>query len=101
MSATQTAAIPFPGTRALDLAPDADAGNSNRGGLITLWLAITSFDGLVADDYYKQGLAINQTLARADAAQELRLVGRWDFRPTRFPSVWLHVRASSCRPGCW
>jgi hypothetical protein len=39
-------------------------------GFITLWLAITSFDGLVADDYYKQGLAINQTLARANAAQE-------------------------------
>lgn len=33
-------------------------------GFITLWLAITSYDGLVADDYYKQGLAINQTLAR-------------------------------------
>ena len=37
-------------------------------GFITLWLAITSFDGLVADDYYKQGLAINQTLAAGDPA---------------------------------
>ena len=43
-------------------------------GFITLWLAITSFDGLVADDYYKQGLAINQTLARANAAQERGLL---------------------------
>ncbi len=48
-------------------------------GFITLWLAITSFDGLVADDYYKQGLAINQTLARAAAAQERGLVGQVKF----------------------
>jgi hypothetical protein len=39
-------------------------------GFITLWLAITSFDGLVADDYYKQGLAINQTLAKIVAARD-------------------------------
>lgn len=34
------------------------------GGGITLWLALATNDGLVADDYYRQGLAINQTLAR-------------------------------------
>lgn len=39
--------------------------------LITAWLAIRSDDGLVADDYYKQGLAINQTLSRSDAAERL------------------------------
>ncbi len=39
--------------------------------LITAWLAIRSDDGLVADDYYKQGLAINQTLSRSDAAARL------------------------------
>ena len=33
-------------------------------GFATLWLAVSSNDGLVADDYYKQGLAINQTLQR-------------------------------------
>mgnify|MGYP001458107569 CR=1 FL=1 len=48
-------------------------------GFITAWLAIVSNDGLVADDYYKQGLAINQTLARANAAQELGLVGQVKF----------------------
>lgn len=37
-------------------------------GCYTLWLAISSSDGLVADDYYKQGLAINQTLTRERAA---------------------------------
>jgi hypothetical protein len=32
--------------------------------IFTLWLAIRSDDGLVVDDYYKQGLAVNQTLTR-------------------------------------
>lgn len=40
-------------------------------GLITAWLAVTSDDGLVVDDYYKRGLAINQTLGRTDAARRL------------------------------
>jgi hypothetical protein len=35
---------------------------------VTLWLALTSEDGLVADDYYKRGLAINQALSRSHAA---------------------------------
>jgi len=42
-------------------------------GVITISLAIRSEDGLVADDYYKQGLAINQTLARDDSAKRLGL----------------------------
>jgi hypothetical protein len=33
-------------------------------GFFTLWLAVKSDDGLVADDYYRRGLAINQTLTR-------------------------------------
>lgn len=40
-------------------------------GFITLWLAIKSSDGLVADDYYKQGKSINRTLTRDTRAQEL------------------------------
>ena len=40
------------------------------GGAVTLWLAVTTSDGLVADDYYKQGLAINQVLHREQAAQQ-------------------------------
>ena len=39
----------------------------------TLWLAIKSSDGLVTEDYYKKGLAINQTLARSERAQHLDL----------------------------
>lgn len=39
-------------------------------GFVTLGLAIQSSDGLVADDYYKQGKAINMTLTRDAVAQE-------------------------------
>jgi hypothetical protein len=42
-------------------------------GFITLWLAITSWDGLVADDYYKQGLTVNQRLHRDQQAGNLGL----------------------------
>lgn len=42
-------------------------------GLITAWLAWRSNDGLVADDYYKQGLAVNQVLERDKQALELGL----------------------------
>ncbi len=42
-------------------------------GLTTVWIAVTHYDGLVVGDYYKAGLAINQTLARDDAAYALGL----------------------------
>lgn len=45
-------------------------------GIVTLWLAVRSNDGLVADDYYKQGLAINQTLARSDVSRAMALAAR-------------------------
>ena len=38
-------------------------------GAVTTWIAFASADGLVAEDYYKQGMAINRRLAREDAAQ--------------------------------
>jgi len=38
-------------------------------GSATMWIAFASADGLVADDYYKQGLAINKRLAREDEAE--------------------------------
>ena len=39
-------------------------------GAVTIWLAIATSDGLVADDYYKRGLAINQEIRREQAALE-------------------------------
>jgi uncharacterized protein len=47
-------------------------------GFITLWLAVTSDDGLVADDYYKRGLGINRTLERTERAAALRLSAEVD-----------------------
>jgi len=40
-------------------------------GSITAVFAMETFDGLVADDYYKQGVAINTTLHRDEVAQSL------------------------------
>jgi len=42
-------------------------------GMTTLWLAISSNDGLVTDDYYKQGLAVNQSMQRDHQAASLGL----------------------------
>ncbi|HRF04411.1 FixH family protein [Accumulibacter sp.] len=42
-------------------------------GVATAYLAVISDDGLVADDYYKQGLAINQRGERDRRAAELGL----------------------------
>lgn len=42
-------------------------------GIVTTWLAIVSNDGLVTDDYYKQGLAVNQRLQRDHLASSLGL----------------------------
>lgn len=40
-------------------------------GLVTAWLAVTSSDGLVTEDYYKKGLAAGETIARSQQAESL------------------------------
>ena len=52
-------------------------------GIATTVLAVTSFDGLVADDYYKQGLGINRVIAREAKAQALGLEASVQFNPER------------------
>jgi len=42
-------------------------------GIATLVIAIENPDGLVVDDYYKEGLAINRDLGRDQVAKELEL----------------------------
>ena len=42
-------------------------------GMITIYLAIVSSDGLVEDDYYKRGKTINLELARDQVAADLEL----------------------------
>jgi hypothetical protein len=42
-------------------------------GVVMIWLAVDTDDGLVADDYYKQGLEINRVIVRDKKAAELSL----------------------------
>jgi uncharacterized protein len=49
------------------------------GGAVTLWLALGSDDGLVANDYYRRGLAINQTLARQQVAARMQYSAQVNF----------------------
>ena len=50
------------------------------GGVTTLFISMHEPDGLVVDDYYKAGLAINRTLQRRDEAARLGVLasGRVD-----------------------
>jgi len=41
--------------------------------VISAWVALSSSDGLVVEDYYKKGLAANQTIAMSDKAKALGL----------------------------
>jgi hypothetical protein len=52
-------------------------------GIATTVLAVTSFDGLVADDYYKQGLGINRVIARGENARAMGLDAAVQFNPDR------------------
>lgn len=45
------------------------------GGIATIVIAVSSPNALVVDDYYKAGLAINQTKGRQAAARDLGLQG--------------------------
>ena len=49
-------------------------------GGATIWIAVAGADGLVAEDYYRQGLAINKVLAREEAARTLGLSAKVDLR---------------------
>ena len=48
-------------------------------GVVMIWLAIDTDDGLVADDYYKQGLAINSVIERDKKAAELGISALIEF----------------------
>ena len=53
-------------------------------GLTTWWIAEKNADHLVADDYYKQGLAINRELDKQKRAQNLNLSARLAYRDGAF-----------------
>jgi hypothetical protein len=48
-------------------------------GVVMVWLAVDTNDGLVVDDYYKQGLEINRMISRDKKAAELGLQAIVDF----------------------
>lgn len=50
-------------------------------GIVMITLAVRSDDGLVADDYYKQGLAINQVIDRQERAKALGVAATVAFTP--------------------
>jgi hypothetical protein len=52
-------------------------------GVLMVVLASRSNDGLVADDYYKRGLAINQTLDRYERARVIGVQGTLSFNAER------------------
>jgi hypothetical protein len=43
-------------------------------GAVTVWLAVSTSDGLVADDYYRRGLAINREIRRDQVVHEREIV---------------------------
>jgi hypothetical protein len=63
-------------------------------GIYTAWLAVQSNDGLVTDDYYRKGLAANQTIARSDEAARMGLAAG-----IRISGDTLSVRFAGCRQG--
>ncbi len=58
-------------------------GTSVVLGFMLLYLAITTADGLVVDDYYRQGRAIDQTMARSLLAGDLGLAADLSVRSDR------------------
>jgi len=48
-------------------------------GVVMIWLAVDTNDGLVADDYYKQGMEINRVISRDKKAAELGLSADIEF----------------------
>ena len=52
-------------------------------GIVTTVLAVTSSDGMVADDYYKQGLTINRVIERDARAKSLGIAAQVTFNEER------------------
>ena len=50
-------------------------------GITTAIIAFRGADGLVADDYYKQGLGVNREIARDQAAIDLGIAGELRILP--------------------
>ncbi|MBL0143972.1 MAG: FixH family protein [Betaproteobacteria bacterium] len=64
-------------------------------GVTTAVVAFRGADGLVADDYYKQGLTINRQIARDEAASSLGITGELRMLPG---AVRVTLRSSAALP---
>jgi hypothetical protein len=62
-------------------------------GAATIWLAVSTSDGLVADDYYRRGLAVNQDLSREQNAARRGIEARARLSPGE-----LRVELSGAEP---
>lgn len=51
------------------------------GGIATIIIAMHKPDGLVVDEYYKEGLAINRTLAKQQYAQQFAITALAEYDP--------------------
>lgn len=76
-------------------------------GAATMWIAYHSTDGLVAEDYYKQGLAINKVIAKENEAHRLGISASVKLMPDRLhvdlkgeapPALFVHL-AHATRAG--
>jgi uncharacterized protein len=52
-------------------------------GAVTTWIAFATADGLVAEDYYKQGVGLNRLIAREERAAQLGLSLELELRQNR------------------
>ena len=62
-------------------------------GFFTAWIAFSTSDGLVAEDYYRQGLAINQELRREQVAADRGIHASFERAGNR-----LRVRLAGAEP---
>ena len=68
-------------------------------GIITFAIAVESFDGLVAEDYYKQGLAVNKQLARMHKARALGIQGDIELESLAGGAVRIDLRGDQGKKG--
>lgn len=62
-------------------------------GFVTAWLAATTSDPLVTDDYYKKGLAVDKTIARSELAADRGIEARF-----KLTSDGIDVNLTSAKP---
>ncbi len=65
-------------------------------GIVTLVIAVKNEDGLVAEDYYKQGLAINQVIEREARAAQMGLKAQMLVAGN---NIRIHLDGSGALPG--